>query len=149
MHLESNSSHDRQKNSLNGSPVDLKIAHGKWSHSHEEDHDGMMVFRPESFHFPRSRGRLAFVLEGDGHATYVPVGADDRSGAEPAQWSVEICRSSTPTLQAHPVISPGTAADSATRSVILRIQVGNREVLCAHVLMAAPEELLLRMLPQS
>lgn len=107
----------------------LSIEHGKWSHSHEEDHAGLMVFRPESFQFPRSRGRLAFVLERAGRGTYIPIGADDISGSVPAQWNIE----------------PGASPVSS----LLRIQAGNREVFCAQVLKANPAELLLRILPPS
>ena len=107
----------------------LSIEHGKWTHSHEEDHGGLMVFRPDSFPFPRSRGRLAFVLQGDGQGTYVPIGADDQSGSVPAQWNIE----------------PGTSPVS----LLLRIQAGDREVFWAQVLKANPAELLLRMLPPS
>jgi hypothetical protein len=42
---------------------------GRWVHSHEEDTDEEMVFRPEGYAFPRSRGRTAFELHPDG--TYV------------------------------------------------------------------------------
>src|SRR5437667_6338660 len=33
---------------------------GRWMHSHEEDMQGVMAFRPKDFSFPPSRGRRGF-----------------------------------------------------------------------------------------
>ncbi len=43
--------------------------HGRWVHSHEEDTEDEMVFRPATHPFPPSRGRTSFELRPDG--TYV------------------------------------------------------------------------------
>jgi hypothetical protein len=37
----------------------------RWIHSHEEDTAGELVFRPDGFAFPRSRGRAGFELRAD------------------------------------------------------------------------------------
>jgi hypothetical protein len=37
-----------------------------WVHSHEEDSDEEMVFRPAAYEFPPSRGRRSFELKPDG-----------------------------------------------------------------------------------
>ena len=42
---------------------------GHWVHSHEDDGDGEMVFRPATYPFPPARGRVSFELRRDG--TYV------------------------------------------------------------------------------
>ena len=42
-----------------------EVLHRRWIHSHEEDTAEEMVFRPEAFPFPRSRGRAAFELKPD------------------------------------------------------------------------------------
>ena len=39
---------------------------GHWVHSHEEDTDAEMVYRPASYAFPPSRGRTSFDLRADG-----------------------------------------------------------------------------------
>jgi hypothetical protein len=62
---------------------------GRWVHSHEEDTEGEMVFRPASHPFPPSRGRLSFELHPDG--TYVesapgPVDVPEESAGE---WALE------------------------------------------------------------
>lgn len=127
MHPEPN-----PRSELNGNPSKeeaetLSVDHGKWTHSHEEDHQGLMVFRPESFSFPRSRGRLSFILEGDGLGTYLPIGADDTHGTMPVQWSIENASTTTPVS-------------------FLRIQRGTRTVLYARIIKANPVELVLQLL---
>jgi hypothetical protein len=62
---------------------------GHWVHSHEEDTDGEMVFRPSTHTFPPSRGRTSFELRGDG--TYVerspgPVDVPEESSGS---WSLD------------------------------------------------------------
>lgn len=41
---------------------------GSWSHSHEEDHDDIQVFRRSDHEFPPSRGRSSFILGVDNTA---------------------------------------------------------------------------------
>ena len=41
---------------------------GAWTHSHEEDHDGIQVFRPGDQELPPSRGRTSFTLRSDSTA---------------------------------------------------------------------------------
>lgn len=62
---------------------------GRWVHSHEEDTDEEMVFRPADHALPPSRGRTSFELRPDG--TYVesapgPVDVPVRSSG---RWSLE------------------------------------------------------------
>lgn len=61
---------------------------GSWVHSHEEDTDTEMVFRPATHAFPPSRGRISFELRPDG--SYVerspgPVDVPEESGGT---WSL-------------------------------------------------------------
>ncbi len=62
---------------------------GRWAHSHEEDSEEEMVFRPATHAFPPSRGRTSFELRPDG--TYMesspgPVDLPERSGGH---WSLQ------------------------------------------------------------
>jgi hypothetical protein len=62
---------------------------GNWTHSHEEDTEEEMVFRPASHAFPPSRGRLSLELRADD--TYVerapgPVDVPEESGGH---WALE------------------------------------------------------------
>jgi|SoiMethySBSTD1v2_1073268.scaffolds.fasta_scaffold07299_10 hypothetical protein len=44
----------------------VEMLQQNWVHSHEEDQDGRMVFRPEFWSFPLSRGRRSFRLGAGG-----------------------------------------------------------------------------------
>jgi hypothetical protein len=61
----------------------------RWVHSHEEDTDEELVYRPADHPFPPSRGRTSFELRPDG--TYVesspgPVDAPEESAGT---WSLD------------------------------------------------------------
>jgi hypothetical protein len=70
-------------------PVDSALLHQRWVHSHEEDTDTEMVFRPATFDFPRSRGRLGFELAEDG--TLVERGIAPADGPQESRgtWGLE------------------------------------------------------------
>ncbi len=61
---------------------------GRWVHSHEEDSDDEMVFRPASHAFPPARGRTAFELRPDGSYLETAPGPDDRPERSTGAWSV-------------------------------------------------------------
>ena len=46
--------------------IDRSTLQRRWVHSHEEDTEGEMVFRPASYSFPPSRGRSGLDLRSDG-----------------------------------------------------------------------------------
>jgi hypothetical protein len=60
-----------------------------WVHSHEEDTDTEMVFRPASFNFPRSRGRTAFDLKPDGSLVETAIGPTDRRQQSQGTWKLD------------------------------------------------------------
>lgn len=62
--------------------------HGHWVHSHEEDSEDEMVFRPATRSFPRARGRAAFELRSDGTYLETSPGPDDRPEQSSGSWSV-------------------------------------------------------------
>jgi hypothetical protein len=57
-----------------------------WLHSHEEDHDGITVYRPAGYTFPPSRGRRRLELRPDGTAVEQLIGRNDVAVARPATW---------------------------------------------------------------
>jgi hypothetical protein len=61
---------------------------GHWVHSHEEDSDEEMVFRPASHPFPPSRGRASFELRPDGSYVERAPGPDDRPVESEGRWSL-------------------------------------------------------------
>src|SRR5436190_10495182 len=61
----------------------------KWLHSHEEDTDDLMVFRPEGYRFPPSRGRRSFELRPDGSLVGQAIGPDDRPVPSTGSWQLQ------------------------------------------------------------
>lgn len=49
----------------------------RYRHSFEEDHDDVMVYRPESFEFPPARGRREIEVESDGSIREFRIGRGD------------------------------------------------------------------------
>ena len=61
-----------------------------WVHSHEEDKEGLQVFRPADYPLPPARGRDALRLEADGSLVKSIPGPDDRTSTQPAgKWKVD------------------------------------------------------------
>jgi hypothetical protein len=65
-----------------------KLLSNRWIHSHEEDTDSEMVFRPADFNFPRSRGRTGFELRPDQSMVEIQPGADDRPEKTQGKWEL-------------------------------------------------------------
>ena len=60
---------------------------GMWLHSYEEDHDGILVFRPPSFDFPMARGpREGFRFDRDGKFIRYGIGPTDRGSSQAGTW---------------------------------------------------------------
>jgi hypothetical protein len=55
-------------------------------HSFEEDHDGVVVYRPADYPFPAARGREGMEFQPDG--TYVDwtIGRGDAQTPQPGRW---------------------------------------------------------------
>ena len=62
---------------------------GKWVHSHEEDTDTEMVFRPATHEFPRSRGRMSLDLRADGSYIETSPGPVDVPEESIGTWALE------------------------------------------------------------
>jgi hypothetical protein len=60
-----------------------------WVHSHEEDTETEMVFRPASYAFARSRGRSALELRADGSYAESAPGPTDRPEDAEGSWELE------------------------------------------------------------
>jgi hypothetical protein len=69
--------------------VPAGLLHRRWVHSHEEDSDTEMVFRPDTFDFPASRGRVSFELREDGTFLDRGIGPTDRSEEAAGTWQLE------------------------------------------------------------
>jgi hypothetical protein len=71
------------------SSVDPALLHQRWVHSHEEDTDTEMVFRPATFAFPRSRGRLGLDLAEDGTLVEQGIAPTDGPQESRGSWGLE------------------------------------------------------------
>jgi hypothetical protein len=61
----------------------------RWIHSHEEDIDTQMVFRPASFAFPPSRGRRGFELKPDQSLIDIGIAATDGARETTGTWKLD------------------------------------------------------------
>jgi hypothetical protein len=66
--------------------IDQKELLGRWTHSHEEDEPGRMVFRPAGWKFPPARGRRSFELKPGGVLVGAGPGPDDRPSQSEGNW---------------------------------------------------------------
>jgi hypothetical protein len=66
-----------------------RILRRRWVHSHEEDTDREMVFRPAAFKFPPSRGRRSFELKPDGTLVEGGIGPTDRPVETQGTWELQ------------------------------------------------------------
>ena len=57
-----------------------------WTHAHEEDANGLMVFRPSDHAFPRARGRRGLTFHADGRVEEVGIGPTDRRVTTIGGW---------------------------------------------------------------
>jgi hypothetical protein len=63
--------------------------HGHWVHSHEEDAEDEMVFRPATHPFGPSRGRVSFELRPDGSYVERSPGPVDAPVESTGSWSLQ------------------------------------------------------------
>ena len=68
--------------------VDRAALERRWIHSHEEDSAGTMVFRPDDFAFPPSRGRMGFELGPGGGYVETAIGPTDRPEEVTGTWTL-------------------------------------------------------------
>src|ERR671920_101558 len=65
-----------------------EIYEKRWTHSHEEDYDDIQVYRPSTFNFPLSRGRIAFEIEKNGTFIQYGIGPDDTRKKVEGNWTI-------------------------------------------------------------
>jgi hypothetical protein len=69
--------------------VNQDALHQHWVHSHEEDTNTEIVFRPATYNFPRSRGRRSFELKPDGSLVEGGIAPDDRRQETQGTWELQ------------------------------------------------------------
>ena len=73
-----------------------------WIHSHEEDTETEMVFRPTDFDFPLSRGRSGFELKPDHKLVEINIGLTDGLKEKTGSWDLKPADDEDLTLQLNP-----------------------------------------------
>ncbi|MFC9556975.1 zinc metalloprotease [Rhodococcus sp. NPDC056960] len=68
------------------SPASSAALDGRWGHSFEEDHDGLRVYRPAGFDFPRARGRGGIEFRPDGSFVDWTIGRGDAGEPREGTW---------------------------------------------------------------
>lgn len=68
------------------SGIDTEALQQRWTHSHEEDTPGLMVFRPRGWTFPPSRGRRSFELGPGGALLASGPGPTDKVVSSEGRW---------------------------------------------------------------
>lgn len=59
---------------------------GQWTHSFEEDHEEVRVYRPSSHNFPPARGRGGMEFRADGTFLDRPIGRGDANETRDGRW---------------------------------------------------------------
>lgn len=70
-------------------PPSLKQLEGTWLHAHEEDQGDMLVYRPNTYAFPPSRGRTGFAFEPNGLFTQYDIAPTDGLEGHKGRWKVQ------------------------------------------------------------
>jgi hypothetical protein len=61
---------------------------GRWIHSHEEDAEGVTVYRPADYAFPPSRGRTGFEFREGGELVYGGIARADGTALSSGHWTL-------------------------------------------------------------
>ncbi|MBC7447452.1 MAG: hypothetical protein H7330_05280 [Hymenobacteraceae bacterium] len=69
--------------------VDVATMQRTWLHAHEEDHGDTLVFRPNTYAFPPSRGRTGFEISANGELTQYDIAPTDGLEKRLGRWRVE------------------------------------------------------------
>ena len=70
-------------------PPNLKQLEGTWLHAHEEDQTDVLVYRPNTYAFPPSRGRTGFAFEPNGLFTQYDIAPTDGLEGHKGSWKMQ------------------------------------------------------------
>ena len=70
-------------------PREIKFLTQRWLHSHEEDTNQEIIYRPFDYPFPPSRGRSGFELKPDGSAVNIGIAARDGTAESDCVWELQ------------------------------------------------------------
>jgi hypothetical protein len=69
--------------------INKKLLQRRWLHAHEEDTPGKMVFRPDTYALPPSRGRTGYEFQPGGQVERVGPGPTDRHSSTQGTWKID------------------------------------------------------------
>ena len=95
-------------------PPSLKALHGTWLHSREEDQGDTLVYRPNTYKFPPTRGRTGFAIGPNGRFTQYDIAPTDGLQGRPGIWTLR--------PENHLHIQLSGAEPSAYELVILKLE---------------------------
>ena len=98
-----------------------EIFEKRWIHSYEEDTNDSQTYRPSTFNFPLSRGRIAFEIEKNGTFIQYGIGPDDTRKKVEGNWTIEEEEPNT--------IKINFAPDKPIKSYNMKIILCNDDVL--------------------
>lgn len=69
--------------------IDQTVLAKNWVHAHEEDSAERIVYRPETFDLPPSRGRGGIQLNPDGTLVRFGPGPTDKTATNDGRWEIK------------------------------------------------------------
>ena len=74
---------------LTATPAALKSLEGTWLASHEENHGDTMVYRPNTYAFPPTRGRTGFAIRPFGRFEQFDIAPTDGLTGRPGAYTID------------------------------------------------------------
>ena len=74
---------------LTASPAALKSLEGTWLASHEENRGDTLVYRPNTYSFPPTRGRTGFAIGPFGRFEQFDIAPTDGLTGRPGTWTID------------------------------------------------------------
>ena len=74
---------------LTATPAALKSLEGIWLASHEENHGDTLVYRPNTYSFPPTRGRTGFAIGPFGRFEQFDIAPTDGLTCRPRTWTAD------------------------------------------------------------
>ena len=79
--------HPNKPNVITSSSASMKQLEGTWLASHEENRGDTLVYRPNTYKFPPTRGRTGFALKSYGRFKQFDIAPTDGLTGHPGTWT--------------------------------------------------------------
>ena len=74
---------------VTSSPASMQQLEGTWLASHEEDRGDTLVYRPNTYKFPPTRGRMGFAIKPFGRFEQFDIAPTDGLAGHPGTWTAD------------------------------------------------------------